>query len=59
MGRVTCTAFLANDVVDLINRYKIKIERLQKENILLSRKVDTAFQDGINEYRQSLKRNGW
>lgn len=38
--------------LDLINRQKAEIERLQKENYLLSRNADTAFQDGLNECRQ-------
>ncbi len=38
--------------LDLINRQKSEIERLHKENKILSRNADTAFQDGLNECRE-------
>ncbi len=45
--------------LDLINRQKAEIERLQKENSILSRNADTAFQDGLNEaqelYQEQIK----
>lgn len=34
------------------DRKKAEIERLQKENKILSRNADTAFQDGLNERRE-------
>lgn len=37
---------LANET---INRQKAEIERLQRENYILSINADTAFQDGLNE----------
>ena len=38
-----------NQSLDLINRQKAEIERLEKENTILSQNADTAFQDGLNE----------
>lgn len=35
-----------------IDRLKAEIERLHKENKILSRNADTAFQDGLNECRE-------
>lgn len=32
-----------------INRQKAEIERLKKQNDILSKNADTAFQDGLNE----------
>ena len=40
---------ILDDVLDLINRQKAEIERLKKENTILSKNADTAFQDGLNE----------
>ena len=40
---------LLHDVIELINRQKAEIERLKKENEILSKNADTAFQDGLNE----------
>lgn len=34
------------------NSYKAEVERLKKENKILSRNADTAFQDGLNESRE-------
>lgn len=45
--------------LDLIKRQKAEIERLNKENRILSENADTAFQDGLNEaqdlYREQVK----
>lgn len=53
-----CNDFL-KDVLDLINRQKAEIERLEKENEILSKNADTAFQDGLNEaqdlYAEQIK----
>lgn len=60
-----CEEELQDLVLDLIKRQKTEIERLksmnqakldcihnlQKENEILSRNADTAFQDGLNERR--------
>lgn len=60
-----CEEELQDLVLDLINRQKTEIERLksmnqanldcihdlQRENEILSRNADTAFQDGLNEKR--------
>lgn len=35
-----------------IDRLKAEIKRLHKENKILSRNADTAFQDGLNECRE-------
>ena len=55
---VTCESFgkcneflLTKDTLDLINRQKAEIERLKRENEILSVNADTAFQDGLNEAR--------
>lgn len=54
-----CLDKLVNDALDLINRQKAEIERLQKENKILSVNSDTAFQDGLNEaqdlYAEQIK----
>lgn len=34
------------------NSYKAEVERLKKENKILSHNADTAFQDGLNEVRE-------
>lgn len=44
-----CVKNLIRNALDLINRQKSEIERLQKENEILSKNADTAFQDGLNE----------
>lgn len=41
---------------DLINRQKAQIERLEKENRILSHDADTAFQEGLNENRDLFKK---
>ena len=55
---VTCESFgkcneflLTKDTLDLITRQKAEIERLKRENEILSVNADTAFQDGLNEAR--------
>lgn len=49
----------ARRVLALINRQKAEIERLEKENKILSRNADIAFQDGLNEaqdlYAEQIK----
>lgn len=44
-----CRTELINDAFDLINRQNAEVERLKKENEILSENADTAFQDGLNE----------
>lgn len=47
-----CNEFLlTKDTLDLITRQKAEIERLKRENEILSVNADTAFQDGLNEAR--------
>lgn len=43
---------LTERVLDLINRQKAEIEKLKKENEILSRNADNAFQEGLNECRE-------
>ncbi len=43
---------LTERVLDLINRQKAEIEKLKKENEILSRNSDNAFQEGLNERRE-------
>lgn len=38
--------------LDLTNRQKAEIEKLKKENEILSRNADNAFQEGLNECRE-------
>lgn len=49
----------SNDVLNLIKRQQAEIERLNKENKILSENADTAFQDGLNEaqdlYAEQIK----
>ena len=42
--------------LDLLLRQKAEIERLRKENKILSVNADTAFQDGLNENRDLFKK---
>lgn len=51
-----CVCALMKDVFDLINRQKAEIERLKKENTILSKNADTAFQDGLDENRDLFKK---
>lgn len=44
-----------DDIDNLINRQKAEIERLQKENEILSANADNAFQEGLNESRELFK----
>ena len=44
-----CGRFIAEKALDLINHQQAEIERLEKENNILSINADTAFQDGLNE----------
>lgn len=53
---VTCESFgkcdeflLTKNTLDLINRQQAEIKQLKKENKILSKNADTAFQDGLNE----------
>ena len=50
-GTCNCSQITANAALDLINRQKAEIERLKRENEILSVNADTAFQDGLNEAR--------
>lgn len=50
-----CTAQLANDVLDLINRQKVEIDKLQEE-LADARYLNTvAESDGIKEFAERLK----
>ena len=40
---------LLKNTINLMNRQKAEIERLKRENEILSTNADTAFQDGLNE----------
>ena len=42
---------LLKNTLNLMNRQKAEIERLKRENEILSVNADTAFQDGLNEAR--------
>lgn len=55
-GTSGCISILMKDVSDLINRQKAEIERLKKKNTILSKNVDTAFQDGLDENRDLFKK---
>ena len=44
-----CRKICANNAIDLINRQQKEIERLKRENKILSINADNAFQDGLNE----------
>ena len=50
-GTCNCSQITANAALDLINLQKAEIERLKRENEILSVNADTAFQDGLNEAR--------
>ena len=47
-----CDEVLQKETLDLINRQKAEIEKLKKENEILSQNADTAFQDGLNEAQE-------
>lgn len=47
-----CYSEVSQYALDLINRQQAEIEKLQKENYLLSENADTAFQDGLNEAQE-------
>lgn len=51
-GEYECNREIKVLALDLINHQKSEIERLHKENKILSRNADTAFQDGLNECRE-------
>ena len=51
-----CRQWLIKDALDLINRQKAEIERLKKENKILIKNADTAFQDGLDENRDLFKK---
>ena len=40
---------IASGILDLIKRQKTEIEKLKRENEILTINADTAFQDGLNE----------
>lgn len=54
-----CINRLMTDALELILTQKFEIERLKKENKILSKNADTAFQDGLNEaqdiYAEQIK----
>ena len=54
-----CAETLARNTLDLIQRQQAEIDRLKKENDILSQNSDTAFQDGLNEaqdlYAEQIK----
>ena len=52
---VDCHKQVRKNAIDLINRQKEEIERLQKENEILSVNADNAFQEGLNENRELFK----
>lgn len=45
-----------NEAAALIDRQRAQIERLKKDNKILSVNADTAFQDGLNENRDLFKK---
>ena len=47
--RKRCVSELKVEVLGLLHRQQAEIERLEKENKILSENADTAFQDGLNE----------
>lgn len=51
-----CEDELHKNALNLINRQKAEIERLKKENTILSKNADTAFQDGLDENRDLFKK---
>lgn len=51
-----CEDDLHKNALNLINRQKAEIERLKKENTILSKNADTAFQDGLDENRDLFKK---
>lgn len=56
MHSAQCVSELLSNTLDFINRQKAEIERLRKENKILSANADTAFQDGLNENRDLFKK---
>lgn len=44
-----CSDKIVTDALNLINRQQAEIERLKRENKILSINADNAFQDGLNE----------
>lgn len=48
-GFGNCYSNLSGYALDLINRQKKEIDRLERYNEILSINADTAFQDGLNE----------
>ena len=59
LGVCNATFSFHKNALDLINRQKEEIERLENENKILSKNADTAFQDGLNEaqdlYAEQIK----
>ena len=52
---VDCHKRTRRQALDLINRQQAEIERLKKENEILSANADNAFQEGLNENRDLFK----
>lgn len=44
-----CSDKIVTDSLELITRQQAEIERLKRENKILSKNADNAFQDGLNE----------
>lgn len=55
-GNGGCVNRCRKDALDLVNRQKKEIERLKRENTILSKNADTAFQDGWDENRDLFKK---
>ena len=52
-----CVGFLMKDALDLINRQKAEIERLQTRNDELNILNKTAAQEAIKEFAERLKKH--
>ena len=50
-----CFSTVRKRVLEIVKRQKAEIERLQKENEILSTNADNAFQEGFNENRELFK----
>ena len=48
-NHLDCMSDICNDIIALIKRQQAEIERLKRENKILSINADNAFQDGLNE----------
>lgn len=50
--KFNCQQTVYADLSKIIKEKNTEIERLNKENTILSRNADTAFQDGLNEAQE-------